>query len=99
HTGIAYIEDLAGQDLERVEYSFHYFGMGLGVLDVRGAHHKVEIFSQVELVEKIEGRNRAVCRQGCPKMLLGQFEERNEPGFASKVVVERAEIYGLEVFE
>jgi hypothetical protein len=99
HAGITYIEDVARQDLEFVEYSFHNFGMGLWVSDVRGAKHEVEIFPQFELFEKFEGRNGAVCRQGGLKMLMGQFEKRDKPRFASKVVVERAEIDSFEVFE
>src|SRR5208337_1075527 len=81
------------------EYSFHNFGMGLGVSNVRDAKHKVEIFPQVELVEKFEGRRCAVCRQGGLKMLMGQFEKRDKPRFAPKVVVERTEIDSFEVFE
>ena len=99
HAGIAYIEDVVRQDLECVEYSFHNFGMGLGVSDVGGAKHEVEIFPQVELFEKLEGGNGAVCRQGGPEMLLGQLEERDDPRFASEVAVERAEIDSFEVFE
>ena len=80
HPGVADIEDVLRQDPECGEYSFHYFGMGLGVSNVRGAHHEVEILSQVELPEKFEGGNGAVCRQGGPKMLLASLRKETNPG-------------------
>ena len=74
-------------------------GWGLGFRTSEALHHKVEILPQVELAQEFESGNGAVCRQGGPKMLLGEFEKRDQPRFASKVAVERAEIDSFEVFE
>src|SRR5208283_5944824 len=73
HPGVADIEDVLRQHTELGEYSLHYFGMGLGVADVRGAHYEIEILPQVEMLQKFERGNGAVCRQGSPKMLAGKF--------------------------
>jgi hypothetical protein len=99
HPGVSYIEDVLRQDIERGEYSLHHFGMGLGVANVGGAQHKVEILPQVEVPQKFESGNGAVCRQGGPKMVPGKFEKRDQSGFTAKIVVERAKIYGFEILE
>src|SRR5208337_844465 len=78
HPGVADIEDMLRQYTECGEYSLHYFGMGLGVANVRSAHHEIEILPQIELPQKFERGNSAVCRQGGPKMSLGKFEKTDQ---------------------
>src|SRR5208337_3971403 len=80
HPGVTDIEDVLRQHTECGEYSLHYFGMGLGVANVRGAHHEVEILPQVELLQKFERGNGAVCRQCGPKIHPGKFEKRDQSG-------------------